>query len=274
MRTRVAVIGVAAALVSASVSAASPTRITPRLVPEAVVFSSRTHGVLGFGSANCNGCRARGALAITADGGKTWVVVLRTSRRVVAIAFFHDAFQARLDDGHVLWADTAARSWHRSRSRLRHLFEGHCPKGWRAGVTANLVDTNIDRPWSICTLPPGSGNQAKAVYRGTKRVAFTPLASHGGYGGISVYGYPVGIAGSRGGFGIIWETRGTLYVTRDGGYHWHALPRVARPELDSSSWASVLQGNVGFVILERGGHSRLIETTDAGRTWRVVHRWR
>jgi hypothetical protein len=27
------------------------------------------------------------------------------------------------------------------------------------------------------------------------------------------------------------------------------------------------------VLLERNQHSRLIKTTDAGRTWHVVHRW-
>ncbi len=84
----------------------------------------------------------------------------------------------------------------------------------------------------------------------------------------------------RGGsFGIIWESRGTLYVTRDGGRRWHALPKVAQPELDFGDWADAgahPQGT-GFVLLQRSAGTgetwRLIETTDAGRTWRVVHRW-
>ena len=33
-----------------------------------------------------------------------------------------------------------------------------------------------------------------------------------GYGGISLYGYPLGIAMAADGFGVIWELRGTLYV--------------------------------------------------------------
>jgi len=51
------------------------------------------------------------------------------------------------------------------------------------------------------------------------------------------------------------------------------LPRVSDPELDFGGWASVLSRGVGFVILEQAGRTRLIETTDAGRTWRIVHRW-
>jgi hypothetical protein len=61
------------------------------------------------------------------------------------------------------------------------------------------------------------------------------------------------------------------------GRHWQGLPKVARPEVDFGSWAYVLpRGGVGFVVLAYGGtqYRRLIETTDAGRTWRVVHRWR
>ena len=64
-------------------------------------------------------------------------------------------------------------------------------------------------------------------------------------------------------------------MTHDGGAHWTARPDVARPELDFGRSAAVLPGGVAFVLLSRGGdqHGRLLATTDAGRTWRIVHRW-
>jgi hypothetical protein len=192
---------------------------------------------------------------------------------VIAVAFFHDLYYARLENGETL--SGGGRDWRRQGHRLS--FHGYCPRRWHSGVSADIVDTNIGRPWSICSEVPGAGNVAKAVYRGKKRFAYTPFAAYGGYGGISVYGYPAGIAGSYGGFGIIWESRGTLYVTRDGGHSWHALRKIARPELDFGDWADVNPGNgTAFVLLSYGGSERrrLIETTDAGRTWRVVHRWR
>jgi photosystem II stability/assembly factor-like uncharacterized protein len=106
-------------------------------------------------------------------------------------------------------------------------------------------------------------------------VAYTPLFGRGGHGGIALYGYPVGMAMADDGFGLIWESRGTLYITRDGGSHWTGLPTVVRPEVDFGVSASALRHGAGFVLLANGGGEmrRLIETTDAGRTWRVVHRW-
>ena len=78
------------------------------------------------------------------------------------------------------------------------------------------------------------------------------------------------------GFGLIWESRGTLYVTRDGGTGWVGLPKVVRPEVDVGQSAVALPHGIGFVLLAHGGGEvrRLIGTRDGGRTWRVVHRWR
>jgi hypothetical protein len=130
--------------------------------------------------------------------------------------------------------------------------------------------------------PTGAGNEAKAVYRysregGFHRVAFTQMTGRHSPGAMSSYGYASGIAGSFGRFAVGWESRGTLYVTRDGGRRWIAEPNVARPEVDFGQWADVGPGpGRAFVVLAVGGSEkrRLIETTDAGRTWHVVHRWR
>ncbi len=120
----------------------------------------------------------------------------------------------------------------------------------------------------------------KAVYRltvtGWKRVAYTPFAPQGGYGGIALYGYPQGIAMADDGFGLIWESRGTLYITRDGGSNWHGLPRLARPETDFGQSAAALPHGIGYALLAIGDseHRRLVKTQNGGRNWQVVHRWR
>ena len=276
----------AVGLVTLSTAAGAPARTGEQLpgyalLPNAVAFLDRSHGLLGTGLESCANaafhCRLQGTVSTTSDGGKTWHVVLHTRTPVVAVAYFHDAIYARLANGRTLTApESHPDTWQRHASIS---FKGYCPKGWVAGTSAELVDTNIERPWSVCSGVLGAGNAAKAVYRAKERVAFTPFAAHGGSGGISVYGYPTGIAGSHSGFGIIWESRGTLYVTRDGGHHWHALPKVAQPELDFGDWADTgaYPQGTGFVLLQRSAGNgetwRLIETTNAGRTWRVVHRW-
>ena len=55
-----------------------------------------------------------------------------------------------------------------------------------------------------------------------------------------------------------------------------AEPHVARPEVDFGVSGSVLKGGVGYVVLSQGGRMvrRLLVTHDAGRHWRVAHRWR
>lgn len=134
------------------------------------------------------------------------------------------------------------------------------------------------RNFILCLGQPGAGNQGKALYRfyGGRwtQVAYTPFLTRGrAYGGISEYGYPVGFEMSADGFGLIWESRGTLYVTRDGGRHWTGEPKVARPEVDFGIAGSVRSHGVGFVTLARGHSRRLLETRDYGRTWHVIRRW-
>ncbi len=238
------------------------------LVPNTVSFRGDGKlGILGTGSQYSG--HAGGTISQTTDGGKTWQVVRRTSSPVVRTAWFHDLFYVRLQNGQELQG--RGRHWERL---PRSASANYCHGWYGHGVTADIVDTNEVRWWSVCVGQPGAGNEAKAVYRGTKRVAYTPFTGGHARGQISSYGYPEGIAGGYSGFGIIWESRGTLYITHDGGHHWYPQPKVALPEIDFGQWADVAWRKLGFVLLERNQHSRLLKTTDAGRTWRVIHRWR
>lgn len=266
---------VALVALSTAVGASSP-RSLPRtaLYPNTVAFRDSRYGIVGTGLTYCpygtGHCRLRGTISQTTDGGKTWHLVRRTGSPVVYAAWFHDVFYVQLLNGREYRG--GGRNWERNPG---HLFGAYCPKGWYSrGVTADIVDTNEVQPWSLCLGQGGAGNEAKAVYRGTTRVAYTPMTGGHARGQIGSYGYPEGIAGGYGGFGMLWESRGTLYITHDGGHHWYSKPNVAQPEIDFGQWADVVWGKLGFVLLERRQRSRLLETTDAGRTWRVVHRWR
>ena len=273
MRTGLVLVISAGALVALSTASGS-TSATPlphsALVPNTVAFDAADDGRLGIvGTGSRYSGHAGGTISQTQDGGKTWHVVRRTNSPVVRAAWFHDLFYVQLANGVTL--NGRGRHWQRNGGPV---FAAYCPKGWYTrGVTADIVDTNEVRPWSVCVGQPGAGNEAKAVYRGAKRVAYTPLTGGHASGQISSYGYPQGIAGGYSGFGMIWESRGTLYITHDGGHHWYPKPKVAQPEIDFGQWADVAWTKLGFVLLERNQHSRLLKTTDAGRTWHVVHRW-
>lgn len=285
MRTRVAVVGAAIALFLPAASSAAPQLTAPRFVPNAIAFRDRLHGVLGSGWESCANaawrCRLAGAIFVTSDGGRTWTAVRDTPRPVVALIRDGNAYVATLDDGEQLRSARGGRAWKPAPSNTAGINTtwSVCPQGMLVGANSGAFD------WSLCTTEAGAGNQGKAVYRqtthGWKIVACTPFANLGGCaghgsGGISSYGYPLGIAGNDDGFALIWESRGTLYVTRDGGKHWSGLSKLVRPDVDFGTWAFVLpKAGVGWEVVAYGGTEkrRLIETTDAGRTWHVVHRW-
>lgn len=253
---------------------ALPPRVA--LVPNAIAFRDPAHGIAGGGWTGCEstafGCRLEGTIQLTSDGGKTWRVILRTPLPVVAVSFGDDgSLQAELADGAHRVSTDGGRHW-RPDYVVPGPMETPCPSAlWVAHISGD---------WALCTGQGSAGSMGKAVYRlgpaGWRRVAYTDFQRLRNRGGISGYGYPVGIAMARDGFGIIWESRGTLYVTRDGGVQWTGLPHVAAPEVDFGQSAAALPHGVGFALLAHGGNMRrrLVGTTDGGRTWRVVHRWR
>ena len=171
----------------------------------------------------------------------------------------------------VLATSDGGRTWRRRASP--------CVQAVAWSVLVDLVTQH--RGWLVCLGQPGVGNEEKAVFRttdggrtwraGAEIVMYPQRRSHGG---IWSYGYPQGVSFAPDGFGILWESRGTLFVTRDNGRNWTAKPKVAQPEIDFGEGAAALPHGFGFVLLGRGaGPARLIVTKDYGRTWRVVHRW-
>jgi hypothetical protein len=254
---------------------ALPPRVA--LVPNAIAFRDPAHGVLAGGWTSCAvgggafGCRPQGTIQLTSDGGRIWRVVFRTAEPVVSVTYQSPReIRAVLEDGANRASDDGGLHWHPAYTAIGPVAGPCAPTYWASYVSGD---------WALCTGQGGAGSMGKAVYRlgphGWRRVAYTPFSAHGGYGGISVYGYPMGIAMAPDGFGVIWESRGTLYVTRNGGSLWTGLEHVARPEVDFGVSAAALPHGVGYVVLAHGGsmRRRLLRTDDGGRTWRVVRRW-
>jgi len=259
-------------------------------------------------------CR-NGTIQLTSNGGRSFRVLLRTRRRVVQLQTAGPQGAIATTDGGVFRTLDGGRSWNRFRQRYEasfateriglgfHSYLVHnnlalallatsdggqtwrtraspCTQTVASGAVIDLVTPSLG--WIVCLGQPGAGNEEKAVFRttdggqswsaGASAVNYPRRNVHGGLGG---YGYPVGIAFAADGFGILWESRGTLYVTRDRGIHWRAEPNVARPELDFGRGAAAFDGGRGLVLLGRGGSlpARLLATDDAGRTWHLVHRW-
>jgi photosystem II stability/assembly factor-like uncharacterized protein len=172
----------------------------------------------------------------------------------------------------LLTTTDGGRTWRRRASP--------CARAIAFGAILDLVTPSLG--WIVCLGQPGAGNEQKAVFRttdggrswrpGAAAVACPRRNAHGGLGS---YGYPEGVAFAADGFGILWESRGTLYATRDAGTKWLAKPKVARPEIDFGRGAAAFPDGSGLVLLGRGGGlpARLLGTDDAGHTWRLVRRW-
>ena len=213
----------------------------------------------------------------TLDRGRSWRPFRLRFHAGFATPRVGLGFSRTLAGGHLVLTLRATsdggRSWHARASPCR-----------QAVANSALVDLVTPRlGWLVCLGEPGAGNQQKAVFRtrdggrswqaGAEAVAYPRPRFHGG---ISGYGYPYGIAFARDGFGILWEGRGTVYVTRTGGRRWTAEPNVARPELDFGRGAAAFPGGRALLLLGRGGGppTRLLATSDHARTWQTVHRWR
>jgi photosystem II stability/assembly factor-like uncharacterized protein len=204
------------------------------LQPQAVSFADVQHGLVEF---------AGGRIEATTDGGRTWRFVVRRS------------------------LPTAPTE-----------IPNPCRTDGRFTAQAGRLAL------ALCGFVPGAGEQQKLLYRSRDGGHTWRLVGGSGQcpvpsprAMIDCGGYVAGLAlAPDASLAVALENRGTLWVSHDGGTHWTPLPSVSRPELDWPVGASALRNGRAFVLLAAGGGCpcRLISTRDAGRTWRVVHRWK
>jgi photosystem II stability/assembly factor-like uncharacterized protein len=241
-----------------------------------------------------------GTVSLTTNGGRTFRVVLRTRRVTGMQTFGSGGAILDLDNGRAFRSLDGGRSW----ARFRHRFDadfataevgmGHrtgrfgfvnglvftqdsgktweprrspCPRFASFSAAVELVTPRLG--WIVCAGQPGVGQQLKATYwtsdagRTWRRL---PNA-------LSGYGYVYGASFARDGFGLLWEGRGTLYVTRDGGRRWTAKPDVAEPEIDFGAGAAAFPGGAGLFLVLRNPRLKLLATHNFGHSWQLVHRW-
>jgi len=218
-----------------------------------------------------NGC-APSRMLRSRDGGRTWQP-LPTAVRNPSFADRDDGVGLRggacepagcVDAGLVSTSD-GGRTWHRLASPCR-------------GEEQGLSLVSATHGWLLCASEPGAGNQGKAIYRSDdgfrtwKRLLSLEIGGKPS-GGLASYGYALGLAFAPNGAGVLWESRGTLYVTLDSGKEWSPLTEVARPEVDFGSSASVVGGRA-FALLSQGdSRYRLVATTRGYGQWRTIRVW-
>jgi photosystem II stability/assembly factor-like uncharacterized protein len=237
------------------------------------------HPVTGLSTAGPRGAVAQtdgGGSFRTLDGGRSWRPFRLRYGASFATPRIGLGFRTYMTHDHLalelLATNDGGRTWRRRASP--------CTQAIASAALIDLVTPSLG--WIVCLGQPGAGNQEKAVFRTTDRgqtwragAAVVVFPQRNVHGGIEGYGYPQGVAFAADGFGILWESRGTLYVTRDSGTNWLAKPKIARPEIDFGRGAAAFPDGRGVLLLGRGGGlpARLLTTDDAGRTWGLVRRW-
>lgn len=280
-----------------------------RFLPASVAFWDEERGLLGAG--RCWDCRG-GTISTTDDGGRTWILRTRTSGRVTWVTTLGGSDAWALAGRELLHSADGGRSWRAvSKAPLLSVIFTSESEGWgiletrESAFESQLVRTRdggrhwqneaspcphvvggvmgvsfptAARGWLLCVGQPGAGQQQKAVLA-TRDGGETWTAVSGAIvgnasldGGLGGYGYPEGIAFRPSGTGVLWEGRGTLFLTRNGARSWEAKEGIASPEIDFGLSASLPADRAFYFLLQRGSF-RLLRSENGGRTWSVSHRW-
>ena len=287
-------------LVIVSLCAATVARAEETTQPVSISFWDERTGVLvssTWGPADIG----RSTVEVTRDGGRSWTVMRTFASKVEvsAVRGTRIAFAAtpsglfRTRDAGASWARVSPRAvekpsfasplvgWAVELTRIVSTRDGG--RSWRVlrdpcgrYDTIEVSLPSATRGWVVCSSQPGAGMQPKGVWSTRDAGASWQLVTRASpWGkrvgrGLSVGGYPAGIAMTAAGRGWLWMSRGSFYATRDGGRTWSTLP-ISSPEIVEGRSASLLSGTVGYALFRHRPALRF--TSDGGRTWTVVRRW-
>jgi photosystem II stability/assembly factor-like uncharacterized protein len=212
------------------------------------------------------------------DRGLSWRRVLRFP--AAAIAFADPSHGWLLPAGSMfnhpkplLATSSGGRNWQRIASP--------CRRQW--GLTVALSRPTPSQGWVACTSEAGAGSQGKEVWstgdggrswrlRARTKLPGLPAAGLRNQGDLPLFGYVTGIAFLPDRRGWLWESRGWLLMTRDGGRSWRRSP-ITKADTVAAQSASLLSDRLGYVLL-RGCTVKLVRTQDSGASWTTIKRWR
>jgi photosystem II stability/assembly factor-like uncharacterized protein len=209
-------------------------------------------------------CKSR--LHRSDDAGRTW-------RRIAGAWIWNPAFSTPRH-GWAMGRWNAFVETHDGGLTWRRVRKFPCPE--HAGDWYFPALASASRGWVLCRSHDMTVPREKAVYETvdggrTWRLRSAFGEQYGRRGRGLEHAFALRHLSFRpSGRGWIWRWAGAPLVTGDGGLTWRESTSRWPYSL---IWASGVTDGLAFALVETTQEQRLVRTFDAGRTWRVVHRW-
>jgi photosystem II stability/assembly factor-like uncharacterized protein len=239
-----------ATLFSGQLSAPVSAARAPDFQPVSIAFLDRQHGVLAEEDWSCGkprGCPAR--ILVSDDGGRRWTVTVSATRplRLDAVRGSSDV-RASTGMGVIESRDRGV-TW-------RRVLAHPAAVSFATARDGGMIPTAATLDRSVTLLATRDGGRSWHRRSNPCRGDF---------------GLTAALSLTSPTRGWVWEDRGWLLMTSDGGTHWQKSS-ITRPDAIAAQSASRLDDEIGYVLL-RGCSVRLVRTADAGRSWTTVKRW-
>ena len=231
----------------------------------------------------------QGTLMFSRDGGKSFTRL--ASRGLTSIDFVspNDGYAVQAGDmfnNKLLSTRDGGQIWKVQSLPIAKSTNGNVQAFAALGSPTSVSFADKLHGILLQTGEPGAGQQPKSVLDTEDGGTSWAVVSSAGMGGNSARGqFQLGSGGYANGIDMvsgnpstayIWESRGPLIYTSNGGKSWEASSLTKPGELEATS-VSMLNTKDGFVLIHDMGPSGssfiLEKTTDGLQSWQPVYQW-